>query len=36
MGSAGKKKIHNEFSLKTWGPKVSQMMHSVVKDSVNN
>jgi glycosyltransferase involved in cell wall biosynthesis len=36
MGSAGQKKIVKDFSLKTWGPKVSQIIRSVIEDTVDN
>lgn len=35
MGAAGRKKVEEEYSLQIWGPRVAQMLRSVVEDRAN-
>ena len=36
MGTAGRKKVEEQFSLKVWGPRVVKMLRSVVTERVNS
>ena len=31
MGAAGRKKVEEQYSLQVWGPRVAQMLRSVVE-----
>lgn len=35
MGAAGRRKVEEQFSLQVWGPRVAQMLRSVIKDRVH-
>ena len=32
MGAAGRKKVEEQYSLQVWGPRVAQMLRSVIQD----
>ena len=35
MGAAGRKKVEEQYSLQVWGPRVAQMLRSVIEDRAN-
>nr|WP_272903646.1 glycosyltransferase family 4 protein [Sulfitobacter sp. M22] len=35
MGAAGRKKVEEQYSLQVWGPRMAQMLRSIVEDRAN-
>ncbi len=35
MGAAGRRKVEEQYSLQVWGPRVAQMLRSVIEDRAN-
>jgi len=36
MGVAGRKKVEEQYSLQVWGPRVAQMLRSIVEEQANS